>query len=116
MLGQDALAGAARNRIVGFADPALREKVDDVESLIAAEGVTAAPRRRRGTCGEPLAGLQWDMEMINATVDRLLRRSETGDPDVLVGIIDTGIDASHPDIAPNFDAALSRNFTRGRSR
>jgi subtilisin family serine protease len=28
-----------------------------------------------------------------------------------VGIIDTGIDASHPDIAPNFDAALSRNFT-----
>ena len=30
---------------------------------------------------------------------------------VRVGIIDTGIDASHPDIAPNFDARLSRNFT-----
>ena len=30
---------------------------------------------------------------------------------MLVGIIDTGIDASHPDIAPNFNAALSRNFT-----
>jgi subtilisin family serine protease len=30
---------------------------------------------------------------------------------VLIGIIDTGIDASHPDLAPNFDAALSRNFT-----
>ena len=30
---------------------------------------------------------------------------------MLVGVIDTGIDASHPDIAPNFDAALSRNFT-----
>ena len=29
---------------------------------------------------------------------------------VLVGIIDTGIDGSHPDIAPNFDRALSRNF------
>ena len=28
-----------------------------------------------------------------------------------VGVIDTGIDASHPDIAPNFDARLSRNFT-----
>src|SRR5687768_16185047 len=26
-LGQDALAGAARNRVIGFADPALREKV-----------------------------------------------------------------------------------------
>ena len=30
---------------------------------------------------------------------------------VLVGIIDTGIDGTHPDIAPNFDTALSRNFT-----
>ena len=28
-----------------------------------------------------------------------------------VGVIDTGIDASHPDIAPNFDRKLSRNFT-----
>ena len=30
---------------------------------------------------------------------------------MLVGIIDTGIDGSHPDIAPNFDSRLSRNFT-----
>ena len=30
---------------------------------------------------------------------------------VTVGIIDTGVDASHPDLAPHFDAALSRNFT-----
>jgi lantibiotic leader peptide-processing serine protease len=30
---------------------------------------------------------------------------------VLVGILDTGVDGSHPDIAPNFDAARSRNFT-----
>ena len=36
---------------------------------------------------------------------------QRGDSGVLVGIIDTGIDGSHPDIAPNFDAALSRNFT-----
>jgi hypothetical protein len=30
---------------------------------------------------------------------------------VLVGIIDTGIDATHPDIAPNFVPELSMNFT-----
>ena len=36
---------------------------------------------------------------------------EPGDRDVLVGVLDTGIDGSHPDIAPNFNAALSRNFT-----
>jgi len=110
VLGQDALAGAARNRIVGFAEPALREKVDDVESLIAAKGVTAAPNVAASPDAEPLAGLQWDMEMIGATEDGSYS-VETGNPDVLVGIIDTGIDASHPDIAPNFDATLSRNFT-----
>jgi subtilisin family serine protease len=30
---------------------------------------------------------------------------------IKVGVIDTGIDGTHPDIAPNFDRALSRNFT-----
>jgi hypothetical protein len=29
----------------------------------------------------------------------------------MVGVIDTGIDGTHPDIAPNFNAELSRNFT-----
>ena len=29
---------------------------------------------------------------------------------MLVGIIDTGIDGTHPDIAPNFDARCRRNF------
>ena len=33
---------------------------------------------------------------------------------VLVGIIDTGVDGKHPDIAPNFNLALSRNFVTDR--
>ena len=48
--------------------------------------------------------------MIDATVTARTRSSR-GTPTCCVGIIDTGIDASHPDIAPNFNAALSRNFT-----
>jgi lantibiotic leader peptide-processing serine protease len=108
VLGASALSGAARNRIVGYADPALREKVDDVESLIAARGTTAAPEAAADE--EPLSGLQWDMDMIDATAQGS-QAVQAGNPDVLVGIIDTGIDASHPDISPNFDAALSRNFT-----
>ena len=35
---------------------------------------------------------------------------QPGNPGVRVGVIDTGVDGTHPDIAPNFDAALSRNF------
>nr|BFE89018.1 hypothetical protein GCM10020093_116190 [Planobispora longispora] len=37
-----------------------------------------------------------------------------GDRKVLVGVIDTGVDGKHPDIAPNFDAARSRNFVTDR--
>ena len=109
VMDEAALAGAATNQIIGFAEPAQREKVDDVEALIDAEGTTAA-EDVTAVDAEPLAGLQWDMEMIHATTDGSYA-VDTGNPDVLVGIIDTGIDASHPDLAPNFDAALSRNFT-----
>jgi subtilisin family serine protease len=48
--------------------------------------------------------------MIHATASESYAR-EPGKPSVLVGIMDTGIDAAHPDIAPNFNAVLSRNFT-----
>src|SRR4029450_1301042 len=88
-IDSDALAGVARNRIVGFADPALREEGDE---------------------GEPLADRQWGMKMIGATAEGSYA-VETGDPDVLVGIIDTGIDSTHPDLDDNFNAELSRNFT-----
>ena len=49
------------------------------------------------------------MKQIGATADGS-QRYEQG-KGVRVGIIDTGVDGTHPDIAPNFDAALSRNFT-----
>ena len=54
--------------------------------------------------------MQWDMAMIHATPSGSYGVQQ-GDRRVLVGVLDTGIDGSHPDIAPNFDAALSRNFT-----
>ena len=49
------------------------------------------------------------MKMIHATADGSYE--EQGAKDVLVGIIDTGVDGNHPDIAPNFSKSLSRNFT-----
>jgi len=107
--GETAVAGAARNRVIGYSDPALREKVDEVEALTAARRARSA-RVAVTAAAEPLAGLQWGMDMIGATAEGS-HAVQPGNPDVLVGIIDTGIDGSHPDIAPNFDAELSRNFT-----
>jgi subtilisin family serine protease len=65
---------------------------------------------RRGGRTEPLEHLQWDMEMIGATRAGA-HRTSTG-RGVTVGVMDTGVDAYHPDIFPNFSWELSRNFTR----
>jgi lantibiotic leader peptide-processing serine protease len=49
----------------------------------------------------PMADKQWDMRMIGATPDGSYGVQQ-GSHAVRVGIIDTGIDGSHPDVAPNF--------------
>ncbi|WP_338748711.1 S8 family serine peptidase [Janibacter alittae] len=56
---------------------------------------------------DPLDDKLWGMDMINAPE---AQRIEFGDRRVKVGIMDTGVDASHPDIGANFDHKLSRNF------
>ena len=50
------------------------------------------------------------MKLIGATPAGSYRH-EQGLHGVRVGVIDTGIDGTHPDIKPNFDKHLSRNFT-----
>jgi lantibiotic leader peptide-processing serine protease len=111
------LLGAARNAPVGKAPDDVRPSRDQIEKLSAAERRGAQrpqvkrPDRQPGVpAPEPLAGLQWDMQQIGATPTGSYAR-ERGSRQVLVGVMDTGIDGTHPDIAPNFDAALSRNFT-----
>jgi subtilisin family serine protease len=111
-----ALDGAAANQVIGSVPEQRRKDARDLEHVEA---------QRRGTRGmggpqvhgpfgrvqgDPLGSLQWDMRMIHATPDGSYSVTQ-GTHDVRVGIIDTGIDGSHPDIAPNFDSALSRNFT-----
>ena len=52
------------------------------------------------------------MEMIKAF---RAHRIDRGNHRVTVGVLDTGIQASHPDLRSNFDRKLSRNFTTDMS-
>ncbi len=58
--------------------------------------------------GEPLGVCQWDMALINASDDGSYATA-TG-KGVTVGMIDSGVDFTHPDIAPNLDEDRSCSF------
>ncbi|MDQ3432884.1 MAG: S8 family serine peptidase, partial [Actinomycetota bacterium] len=116
----DAIVGAARNRIIGRAPQPLRPDgvtmKDDVERLsseraaLKGSGGRGDAKSAQEPLAEPLANLQWDMRQIGATPQGSYAESQ-GKRRVKVGIIDTGVDGHHPDIAPNFSRRLSANFT-----
>ena len=62
------------------------------------------------TDADNLSGLQWDMRQIHTPEAHAITG---GSPSVLVGDIDTGIDFTHPDLAPNIDVANSVNCVSG---
>jgi lantibiotic leader peptide-processing serine protease len=70
---------------------------------------TAAPNTP-ATDGDSLSGLQWDMVQIHTPEAHAITG---GNSSVLVGDIDTGIDFTHPDLAPNIDVANSANCVSG---
>jgi lantibiotic leader peptide-processing serine protease len=99
-----ALIGAAEEKAIGR-----KPRLDRVEQehLLAAAAAKGTGKQQRGKKMDPLDDKLWGLEMIRA--DKA-RKVEPGDRRVTVGVLDTGVDAGHPDIAPNFDWALSRNF------
>jgi lantibiotic leader peptide-processing serine protease len=111
--GKAGVAGAARNRVIGQAPGREAPKRSEIETEgtkgqgAAAKGTADARDRPRH---EPLADKQWGMRMINATPSGSYRIHQ-GRRSVMVGIMDTGIDGSHPDLRANFNRRLSRNFT-----
>jgi subtilisin family serine protease len=106
--------GVARDRSVGTARPGMGHKFKDErldEERAQSRPHSGGPAVKPAPGTEPLSGYQWDMQMINvqdASGNRTVSEQGAG---VLVGVIDTGIDGTHPDIAPNFSNALSVNFT-----
>ena len=105
------VTAVVRNHAVGTSKPGLPHR-------FAAERPSAAEKTKGAKAGhrskhvkrsaEPLSDRQWDMDLIG--VDRAHKKATGRGVDV--GIIDTGIDASHPDLAKNFDRQRSRNFTQ----
>jgi subtilisin family serine protease len=110
---QGGIRGAMLNHCVGTVRPGMPHRFAAERPSYGelADGGPGSAGQLSGTgpAAEPLADRQWDMAMIGATPEGA-HRTATGEG-VDVGIIDTGIDGRHPDLAPNFDAERSRNFT-----
>lgn len=83
----------------------------DQEPTPTAEDTSPATSTRRPPPppdgGDPLDGWLWGMAEINAAEARSVT---AGSPDVRVGVIDTGVDSSHPDLVGRVDEERSRSF------
>lgn len=71
-----------------------------------------------GTTSDPhtvptadLAGQQWDMTMIKADQSR---RINEGSKNVLVGVLDSGVDPNHPNLSGELDRAASAGCVTGK--
>jgi subtilisin family serine protease len=72
----------------------LGTQFDDNETI---ETVDATAQEATGNpAGEPLWGLQWDMPQIHLPEAHAVT---TGSPNVVVGVLDSGISSTHPDLA-----------------
>src|SRR5919204_490267 len=59
--------------------------------------------------GDPLSGQQWDKARLEATPSGSYA-VQRGRRDVVVAVLDTGADTTHPDVAPTLDLGRSRSF------
>ncbi|MCX6396532.1 MAG: S8 family serine peptidase [Propionibacteriales bacterium] len=104
------VSGVATDRTIGYSPTRSVDKVEQ-ENLLAARTAARAQKRPvepgKPAKADPLDDQLWGMRMIQADKAHAVT---LGSKRVRVGIIDTGVQADHPDIAPNFDYRLSRNF------
>ncbi|MCQ6556680.1 S8 family serine peptidase [Streptomyces sp. C10-9-1] len=98
-------AGATRTAPIAAAkDTAIGSE----RPLGAEEAAAAAEAAVDGQ--DPLEPLQWDLPAIKA--DQAHKKS-LGSKRVTVAVIDTGVDDTHPDLAPNFDRRASVSCVGG---
>ena len=84
--------------------------VSAVSSRLQPVKVARAPHRPRQppvVGADPLSGRQWDMDQIRAPQARAV---SAGNRSVLVGVVDSGIDVTHPDLVGQVGIQHSGHF------
>ena len=99
-----AVEGAARSRPIGTVP---QQKPRTVERENGGTSKAGAAKVKKTVGMDPLDAQLWGLRMVRSD---LARQVQPGKKSVKVGVLDSGIDARNPDIAPNFDWKLSRNF------
>ncbi|MEV7630157.1 S8 family serine peptidase [Actinoplanes sp. NPDC089786] len=94
------LIGVTQNKAMGYAPRA--PKLEQPLQIPAGSN-----RNNAGVQADPLDDKLWGLKMIHADQAHAI---ESGDRGVTVGVLDTGLDATNPDLAPHFSQRLSRNF------
>jgi lantibiotic leader peptide-processing serine protease len=104
-----AVDGTARARPIGQLPQATPSKVEQehLGAVAKGKGVAGKKPAAKNKTADPLDAQLWGLRMIRAD---LAHAKHPGKKAVKVGVLDSGIDARNPDIAPNFDWNLSRNF------
>ncbi|MFG2698539.1 S8 family serine peptidase [Kitasatospora sp. NPDC048407] len=111
----------ARSNDPGFAAKLRQSKTIDSVGASRTAGIQAGgmettvevsdvPTGATADGSEPLWANQWDMRQIG--VDQA-HKTTLGSRDVVVGVLDSGIDATHEDLAANVDPALSASCLSG---
>jgi len=90
----------------GFATRLLDPAVDTTASIADAAATPSTP----APGGDNLSSLQWDMDQIHVPEARAINGGSSA---VVVGDIDTGLDFTHPDLAPNVDFSRSASCISG---
>ncbi|MFP8887181.1 S8 family peptidase [Streptomyces mangrovi] len=118
--------------VVHSANPGFAERMREVRGVHSAGATRTAPLRSAGTTevgapqyvsepartgaataaaeGEPMEADLWGLRAIRADE---AAKVNPGSDKVTVAVIDTGVDDTHPDLAPNFSAGQSANCVGG---
>ncbi|GAA3052042.1 S8 family peptidase [Actinokineospora globicatena] len=108
--------GVATSGDPRFAERVGRDRAFSTEAVEAAAGrhgrQAAQVTTGGGDTAEDRSGEQWDMGLIRADAAHAVT---AGSRDVLVGVLDSGIDVTHPDLAHAVDASRSAGCVSGKA-